>query len=331
MSLNSTPNMFAKLREQVLSMEPVQRLVQWINAIPRPALALEISTDRISGVRFSQTGSIEAFAVEPLAEGMIVPSPVDTNIVDALGVQAAMARVCSRIHAAGEHAALLLPDPVIRVFLQQFGEFPRSSQEAIPLLQWKLKKSVPFEMKDTSLSYVRQASRSGGVDVVATIARLRVIREYEEIVESAGLHPGVVSSSSLAALALLENRCPTLIARVADRSLTTAVIREGALCGYRCTELQVRADQLSPQVFLEEIYPLAAYFQDACHEKIESVRISGVGKWLPEFVAPIESEFECEVQPLLQMNPLIGHVAEDGLPLVETGLDGLIGWIVSGE
>ena len=169
------------------------------------------------------------------------------------------------------------------------------------------------------------------MDIVATIARLRVVREYEEVVESAGLHPGVVSSSSLAALALLGNGCPTLIARVADRSLTTVVIREGAMCGYRCTELQVRGDQLTPQAFLEEIYPLAAYFQDACHEKIESVRISGVGKRLPEFIAPIESEFKCEVQALVRKNPLIGHVAEDGLPLVETGLDGLIGWIVSVE
>jgi type IV pilus assembly protein PilM len=328
MILKSAPNV-ATLRDRILKVNAVQRLIQWIDSMPRPPIAVEISSDRISAVRFSRGGSVVSFAVEPLAEGMVVPSPVGANIVDSAGVRSAMSRACSRIHAAGEYAALLLPDPVIRVFVQQFDEFPRASQEAIPLLRWRLKKSLPFEMTDTVLSYVRQASREGGVGVVTTIARLRVIREYEELVESAGLHPGVVLSSSLAALALLEKQGPTLIARVADRSLTTAIIREGALCGYRCTELPVRGEQLSPQALFEEIYPLAAYYHDAWHEKIESVCISGVGNRFPEFAGPIESEFQCEVQPLLHANPAHSRVAEDGRPLVEAGLDGLVGWIVS--
>jgi type IV pilus assembly protein PilM len=320
----------ATLRERLLKIKPVQRMAVWMDAMPRPPLAVEISWDRIAAVRWSRSGGVASLALEPLSPGMIVPSAVETNIVDPAGVRAAMARACKRVQASGEHVTLLLPDPVIRIFVQQFDEFPRSSQEAIPLLRWKLKKSVPFEMADTVLSYVRQPSRDGGLDIVTTIARLRVIREYEELVETLGLNAGVVSSSSLAALALLESKCPSLVARVSDRTLSTAIIRAGALCGYRCTELPVTGPKLSPQALFDEIYPLAAYYQDAWHEKIESVYVAGTGKRFGEFAGPIESEFQCNVQPLLRTNPADRRVAESGRPLMEAGLDGLLGCMLSG-
>jgi type IV pilus assembly protein PilM len=260
---------------------------------------------------------------------MIVPSAVETNIADPEGLRAALTRVCSAVQAKDEHVALLLPDPVVRIFVQHFDEFPRKAEEAIPLLRWKLKKSLPFEMADTVLSYVQQPSREGGADIVTTIARLRVIREYEGLVESVGLNAGVVSSSSLAALALLESKSPTLVARVSDRSLTTAIIRSGALHGYRCTELPVRATEVSPQALFDEIYPLAAYFQDSWHEKIDSVFISGIVDRFAEFVAPFENEFKCKVQPLLRTNPADSRILQGGLKLAEAGLDGQVGWMLS--
>jgi type IV pilus assembly protein PilM len=319
----------ATFQDQMLKIGAVQRVMRWLDAMPRPALAIDISWDRISAVRWSRAGDVEKFATETLAAGMIVPSAVEPNIVDSAGVRSAMARACSSIQATGEHAALLLPDPVIRIFVQHFDEFPRAPQEAIPLLRWRLKKSVPFEMTDAALSYVRQESREGGLDIVTTIARLRVIREYEELVESVGLNAGVVSGSSLAALALLESNRPTLVARISDRSLTTAIIRDGALCGYRCTELPVSGADLTPQALLDEIYPFAAYFHDAWHERIESVCISGIGKRFPAFAAPIESELQCKVQQLLRTKPADTRISESGRRLAEAGLDGLVGWMLS--
>src|SRR5205807_7237487 len=109
-------------------------------------------------------------------------------------------------------------------FVQHFEEFPRSTEEAVPMLRWKLKKSVPFEADETLISYMRQAARETGVDVVTALARLRIIREYESLVEAIGLSPGVVQSSSLAALSLLEDEKPTLLARISGSSLTTAIV-----------------------------------------------------------------------------------------------------------
>jgi type IV pilus assembly protein PilM len=196
------------------------------------------------------------------------------------------------------------------------------------MLRWKLKKSVPFEVDETLISYMRQAPREAGVDVVTALARLRIVREYEALAEAASLHPGVVLSSSLAAIALVEAHRPTLLARVSGPSLTTAIVREGVLCGYRCTELPAQGADLTPHMLLEDIYPVAAYYQDTWQEGIQSVRVAGLGHRLPEFVPPLEEEFHCEVRSLLQAGISNGHIPADAGPLADRELDGLVGWML---
>jgi hypothetical protein len=321
----------AALQQRILKMKAVERMVGWLDAMPRPPIAIEIAWDRIAAVRLSRKGTVEAFAVEPLQPGSIVPSAVETNVMDSADARSTLARVCSRLDISDEDTALLLPDPVVRVFMQRFGEFPKSHKEALPFLRWKLKKSVPFDIEDTTISYVRRPTQENGVDVIVVVARLRVVREYEELVESVGLNAGVVLSSSLAALDLFEDRRLTLLARIADSVLTTAVLRDGVLCGYRCTELPVRGSELTPKLLLEEMYPLAAYYQDTLDAPFESVCLSGIGTRFPEFAGPIEGEFHCNVQPLLRTSPSDGRIGKDALPLAESGMEALLGWLSSRE
>jgi type IV pilus assembly protein PilM len=306
----------------------VRRLTRWLDATPHPPLAIEISAGRVAVVRWGRAGSLDGLAVENLPVGAIVPSAVETNFVDPAAVNKAVAAACERVRSGDEEVALILPDPVIRVFVQHFEEFPRSDEEAIPMLRWKLKKSVPFEADETIISYMRQAPRESGVDVVTALARLRIIREYESLAESVGLFPGVVLSSSLAAISLLEDPKATLLARISNSTLTTAIVRSGVLCGYRCTDLPAQGGYLTPQMLLEEVFPVAAYYQDTWQEAIASVRVAGLGSRLPEFVRPLEDEFHCPVRSLLQTAVSEGRIKEDGHQLADRDLDGLVGWML---
>jgi hypothetical protein len=319
----------ATFRQGIYKSELVRRVARWLDATPHPPLALEIAPNRVAGARWTRTGSVDGFAMEDLPAGALVPSAVESNITNPSAVKAAVTSVFGRLRAKDEAIALILPDPVIRVFLQHFDQFPRSPHEAFPMLRWKLKKSVPFEADETLISYMRQAPRESGVDVVTALARLRIIREYESLAESAGLHPGVVLTSSLAAVALLEEEKPTLLARVSGASLTTAIVREGVLCGYRCTELPAHGNDLTPEMLLEEIYPVAAYYQDTWREGIQSVRVAGLAGRLPEFVRPLEDEFHCEVRSLLQSAASAGRLPQDAMPLAERELEGLVGWMLN--
>jgi type IV pilus assembly protein PilM len=318
----------ATFRQGIYQSEFARKVARWLEAMPHPPLAIEISQDRVAAARWTRTGGLDSYAIEALPNGALMPSAVESNIVDAGAVRSAITGLVSRLHAKDEDVALLVPDPVIRVFVQHFEQFPRSPQEAEPMLRWKLKKSVPFEADETVISYMRQAPREDGVDVVTALARLRIVREYEALAEGVGLNPGVVTSSSLAAITLLDDRQPTLLARVSGLALTTAIVREGVLCGYRCTELPAQNVELTPQMLLEEIFPVAAYYQDTWREGIQSVRVAGLGHRLPDFVGPLEEEFKCEVRSLLHTAVSEGRVSEDVQALADREADGLVGWML---
>jgi type IV pilus assembly protein PilM len=295
--------------------------------MPHPHFAIEFAPDRVVAARW-KGNSVDEFTVETLPPAALVPSAVETNIINPSALKTAMASIVSRLRAKDHEVALILPDPVIRVFVQHFDEFPRSPQEAIPMLRWKLKKSIPFEADETVISYMRQPAREEGVDIVTALARLRIIREYEALAEAAGLYPGVILSSSLAAISLLVDEKATLLARVSGVALTTAIVRGDILCGYRCTELPAHSSDITPQMLLEEIYPVAAYYQDTWGEGIGSVRVAGLGVRLPDFVPPLESEFHCKVSSLLHTAVSDGRIPHEARQLAEREADGLVGWML---
>ena len=305
-------------------------MARWLDSIPHPLIACEISADYVAAARWTRSGTgLDGFAVESLSPGWIEPNPVEANLLDATEVRAAVGRVFARLRAKNEDIALLLPDAVIRVFVLHFDVFPRKPEEAIPILRWRLKKSVPFEAEETLISYMRQSPREEGVDIVTALARLRIVREYESLVESMGLSPGVVMSSTLAAVPLLPDGKPALLARIAGSTLTTAIVREGMLCGFRCISLPADAQHVTPQALLDEIYPLAAYYQDSWSEGISQVRLSGLAERMGEFREPFERELKCPVESLLAAAGDEGRIHSDSQPLVDRGMDALIGWTLN--
>src|SRR5689334_10508203 len=100
--------------------------------MPNVSLAIEITPERVAGARWSRTGSLDGYAVEALPPGALVPSAVETNIVNSVAVKTAVSNISDRLRASDEDVAMILPDTVIRVFVQHFEDFPRSKADAEP-------------------------------------------------------------------------------------------------------------------------------------------------------------------------------------------------------
>jgi type IV pilus assembly protein PilM len=305
----------------------VRRIARLLDAMPHPLVACEISTRYVAAAHWKRgTFGLGAFAVAGIPPGAVKPSAVESNLSDPAAVRLAVEKVFREIDVRNQPVALFVPDEVIRVFVLHFDVFPRAASEAIPMLRWRLKKSVPFEAEETLISYMRQAPREEGVDILTSLARLRIVKEYENLLESSGLTAGVLLSSTLATIPLLRDDRPTMLARLSGTTLTTVIAREGVLAGYRCTDLSAELDTLQPQVLLDELFPVAAYYQDAWSEGIHSVRLSGFGNRLNEFRIPLESELHCEVSGLLNAAHSDGRLNSDNQSLAQNELDSLIGW-----
>jgi type IV pilus assembly protein PilM len=317
----------AQYRHGIYGSAFVRRMARLLDAMPHPLVACEVSTHYVAAAHWKRgTFHLDDFAVAEIPAGSVKPSAVETNLLDAPAVRLAAETVFQQIGIKNQPIALFIPDEVIRVFVLHFDVFPRSSAEAIPMLRWRLKKSVPFEAEETLISYMRQAPRDDGVDIVTSLARLRIVREYEGLLESTGAQAGVVLSSTLATIPLLLDDRPTMLARLSGTTLTTVIAREGVLCGYRCTDLSAELDTLDPRVLLDELFPVAAYYQDAWSEGLHSVRLAGFAGRIEEFRAPLESELHCEVSGLLNAAQSDGRLTSDNQRLADRELDSLIGW-----
>ena len=92
--------------------------------MPHPPLVVEIAPDHVAAARWGKTGGhLEACAIEPLPLGAVMASPVETNIAQPDAVRSALRKVFSAVPMRDAPLALLVPDPVVRVFILPFDTF----------------------------------------------------------------------------------------------------------------------------------------------------------------------------------------------------------------
>jgi len=297
--------------------------------MPHPSLVVEISSTHVAAAQWSKIGGhLEAHAIEPLPIGAIMASPVDANVIQPEAVRTALRKVLSRVPAHGAPLVLLIPDPVVRVFILPFETMPRRVDEALPLLRWRLKKSVPFDVDETVVSWMRQTGKEDALEVVTAVARQRIVREYEEILESLDAKPKVVLSSTLSVLPLIPDTGSTLLVRMSGKTITTVIVREGNLSIYRSTEMASDAAALDVQAMLDEIFPAVAFYQDTWGSSPDRVRITGFGAREEVFRRALADELKCPVGLLADSEnaALLESSAKD---LMQNDLDALVGWMLN--
>ena len=291
--------------------------------MPHPATVLEIAATHVAAAKWGHGGThLSAFGAESLPDGAIIPSATQQNVLDQDVVRSAVRSVLSRVPVQGQEVALLVPDAVIRVFILPFETFPRRADEARPLLRWRLKKSLPFDAEEAVISWMGQTGREGKIEIVAAVARQRVTREYESVVESQGIFAGVVQSSTLATLPLLHPSAATLLARMSGHNLTTAIVRGETLSVYRSTELGTETDVLKPQSVFDEVFPAIAFYQDTWGDKVEQLRVAGFGVGEEGLREMLGREIGCPAEALAAS----GEFSAEARSLLAQGLESLVGW-----
>lgn len=318
------------LASQFFELAPVRRLERWLNAMPHPSVVVEITSTHVAAAHWSATGRhLESHAIEPLPPGAIMVSPVDTNVVQPDAVRSILRKVLSRVPAHNSPLALLIPDPVVRVFILPFDTLPRRADEALQLLRWRLKKSVPFDVDETAVSWMRQTGRQGALEIVTAVARQRIVKEYEDVLQPLVASAGVVLSSTLGTLPLLGDDGSTLLVRMSGKTLTTVIVSGGNLCVYRSTEMSSEAASLDPQSMLDEIFPAVAYFQDTWGSAPDRALLAGFGAREEVFRRALSAELKCPITTLSESDKAheLGASAKD---LIHQDLDALVGWMLNG-
>lgn len=231
-------------------------------APPRPAVAVEIAARHVAALRLGagQPPSIDAHAIEPLGEGVVVPALGTPNIVDVPQVSAALGRVLTTVGGA-RHVALVIPDAAAKVSLVRFEQVPARAADLEAMLRWQVRKSVPFKVEDAQVTWAEGARlEGGGREFVVALARRDVIAQYEQVCLNLGADPGVVDLATLNLVNLeLASRPATgdwLLIHVAADYVSLAIVRDGAVIFFRHRGAE------GDESFADLVHQTSMYYED---------------------------------------------------------------------
>jgi type IV pilus assembly protein PilM len=268
---------------------------------PRPTLACEIASDRILAGRADHGSTLEVCAAYELGPGSVVPDLVENNLRQRDRVRAGIEQVLESVAGRTHDVIAIVPDAAVRVVLVDFDTLPSDSEEALSVVRFRLKKSLPFDLEKAKVSYHAQKFPDG-VRVVAAVALASVIDDYESVFRDAGYSPGVVLPSMLAALGAAEGKRPTLVIKVDARNTSIAILNQDQLQLFRTLE-NTRGVTITGEQLAEEVYPSVVFFQDTYHLNIERIYVAGLSE--AGGAAPaLQAQTGAEVQELVSSSQL---------------------------
>jgi len=245
--------------------------------IPKPKMACEIAADRVLAGRLTENGGgLEASAVRELSPGSVIPDLVENNLRQREAVRAGIEAVLGSVAQRSKDVIAIVPDAAVRVMLVDFDTLPSDQEEALGVVRFRLKKSLPFDVDKAKVSYHAQKI-SNEVRVVAAVAMASVIEDYEAAFRDAGYNPGVVLPSTLAAIGAADAERPTLVVKVDARTISIAILDQEQLLLFRTLE-NVRGVTITGDQLAEEVYPSVVFFQDTYNLNIERVYVAGLSE-----------------------------------------------------
>jgi type IV pilus assembly protein PilM len=242
----------------------------------RPPVAVEIAPEGVLAAASPAPGQPPVFAFEPLPAGAIEPGIAEANIRATEAVVVAIRIALGKVSPRTRSVTVVLPDTSVRVFVLDFDSLPAKPVEALPVLRFRLRKMVPFEVEHAGVSYQVLVEKKNELKALVAVIPGPILQEYEAAVRAAGYEPGAVLPSSLAALAARESMEAMLTASLSGAALTTSITNGQDLLLYRTLDLPADA-ALRVEEVQRGIAVAAAYFEDKLQVRPRQLYYSGIG------------------------------------------------------
>src|SRR5262245_30599484 len=119
-----------------------------------PNIACEITPERVVAARLGEGAvGIETYTARTLKTGSIVPSLIEKNLTNASVVKEAVRGALETVGGRSKDLVAILPDTAVRIALLDFESLTDKAAEAENLIRFRLKKILPFDVDQASLSY----------------------------------------------------------------------------------------------------------------------------------------------------------------------------------
>lgn len=278
------------------------------NSGGRPPAAVELSPEGVLAAALG-SGNAPVYAFAPLRPGALLPGIGEPNIRDAEAVSAAIRSALNQVSPRTRSVTLVLPDTAVRVFMLDFDSLPARAAEAVPVLRFRLRKMVPFDVEHAGVSYQILSQTRAEWRVLTAVLPAPILAEYEAAVHAAGYEPGAVLPSSLAALDAIDSVEAVLTANLTPFALTTSIATGSDLLLHRTLDLPENpADRIGE--IQRGIAVAAAYFEDKLQAPARTLHYAGCyptsefASWID---APELTVVDLVPRPETGLTTAIGH------------------------
>jgi type IV pilus assembly protein PilM len=292
------------------------------NNIPRPRVACEVSAERVVAARAPEGAlSLEAVSMGNLPAGTVSPGLQHANVTAREMLITTLRESVAQVAGRSRDITLIIPDASTRILLLDFDTLPEKAHDADSVVRFRMKKSLPFDVDTSSVSFDRHPA-DNGVRVVAAVTPRSVLEEYESVVRDAGYNPGAVLPSMIAALGVVDGARPTMVIKVDNGSTTFAIVDQNQLLLYRALEYGGAA--VTGESLADDVNTSLVYFEDRYGISIDRVLVTGVQS-AQDLEAAFSSSGNLRVEELLS-NSMAG-VGAGGVP--RSALAGVAGALAS--
>lgn len=281
----------------------------------RPRLACELLPDRVFAGRAAERRDlVEAHTARSLPAGTIAPGLTTNNVLDGGSLRRAIEDALGAVSGRSRDVCAILPDSAVRIVLLDFDTLPDNREDALGVIRFRLRKSLPFDPERAVVSYHAQRD-NGGVNVVAAVALASVVSEYEDAFQQAGYSPGFIMPSTLASLGVVEGDQPTLVIKADSGAITVAIVHQQKLRLIRTLEGTARSGGDAARL-ANEIYPSLVFFQDTFGSEIERILVGG--QVSAEQIAPaLAPHSGARVEPLVSERLVGGSLTGTSAPAAQ--------------
>jgi type IV pilus assembly protein PilM len=246
----------------------------------RPPAAIEIAPEGVLAAarptrKRGAAAEPHVYAFAPLPAGAIVPGIEEANLRQPEAVAAAIRSALDEVSPRTRAVTVILPDTLVRVFVLDFDSLPSKPAEAIPIVRFRLRKMVPFEVEHAGVSYQMLSQAESECKILTAVIPGPILAEYEAAVRAAGYEPGAVLPSSLAALECLDLMEAIMAANLGANTITTAIATGQELLLYRTLDLPADSAQRLGEI-QRTIAVAAAYFEDKLGSRPRTLYYAGI-------------------------------------------------------
>ncbi len=272
-----------------------------------PPTIIQVSSTYISGIHVDvKDGRARRQAVLELPTGLLEPHFDRKNMADTAALSGILKEGLRQLEASGKKVACLVPEACLKILLLAFDSLPSSEKEREKIIRWRAKKQLAVLPEDARLTYEIVASNSS-LKVLAALARIPVIKEYEDLFAGLGLEVGIATSPTISLLNLLDwqDEKDLLVANIEEDSLGLVAVTQSEPALYRLKTFTVERDsrlRFSQKLdaVVKEIENTANFIEDREKRQVRSLWFrSGLKEGQEDIQSGLRTALSIDVRPVL--------------------------------